>query len=129
MNDKPKRRLTEFDRWNIARLNHLKFWAKKWRENPQAQEKNRQLGVQASKDKRQSRNERLREIISTWPAKMTPDELRDRISGIFPAHYNPRSATNRIVRLGLMSFDRPRHQWVNNTTNIPTPCIGDKERA
>jgi len=129
MNPKPRKPLTRFDRWNIARLNHLKFWAKKWRENPEGQEKNRRLGVLASKAKRQSRNEKLREIISTWPAKMNPDELRQRIAGIFPSHYNPRSATNRIVRLGLMSFDRPCRSWVNNTTNHPTPCIGDADKA
>jgi hypothetical protein len=110
---KVKKQLTRRDRKNIARLNNLKFWKKRWKDFPEEQEMFRQMGTNASKTERQSRNEKLKTIIGSWPDSLTAPELKDRVKATFPSFYNPRSAINRIAKNGFLSFDFKSKRWTN----------------
>lgn len=120
MNDLPKsaaqptRRLTPGDRRRIAKLNTLKRWKKLWKENPQLMESFRVKATETASMQKQSRREKLKNTIATWPKTMTTTEIKALVAANIPKDYNPKSAFNRMRKLNLCAFDPALGVWVNN---------------
>jgi len=95
---------------------------KAWKKNPELMESIRQRATNRAKEKKDSKNLLLVEMIrSEWPTELSSGELKQRIHTI--DYYNPvtkkrrnvKSLFNRLVRRKIIKFNPEQRVWINLT--------------
>jgi hypothetical protein len=95
---------------------------KAWKSNPELMESIRQRATNRAKEKKDSKNLLLVEMIrSEWPTELSPGELKQRLLTI--DYYNPvtmkrrnvKSLFNRLVRRKIIKYNFERKLWLNLT--------------
>jgi hypothetical protein len=95
---------------------------KAWKKNPELMESIRQRATNRAKEKKDSKNLLLVEMIrSEWPTELSPGELKQRLLTI--DYYNPvtkkqrnvKSLFNRLVRRKIIKFNPEQRVWINLT--------------
>lgn len=99
----------------------LKRWKTLWAEQPDRMEQIRKTATRIAADKRHRRNLALRDILTSWPDTLSPDEFRQQIDAIAP-NLNPKSVVNRVRRLGYLTFDPFLGAWINHTKGPIADC-------
>lgn len=94
---------------------------KAWKKNPELMESIRQRATHRAKEKKDSKNLLLVEMIRGWPESLTPKEFKHYLQSIpyyHPVTLKPRnvkSLFNRLVRRNLIQFNAEERIWVNLT--------------
>ncbi|MEY4403626.1 MAG: hypothetical protein RIR91_1661 [Verrucomicrobiota bacterium] len=105
----------------LRKLEWTRVRQKAWREKPDHMEAIRVRATNAAAAKKQRRIQNLIAALSTLPAAMTTDELRDAVT---KSNYRGKfhSMTNRLRRHGLMLYDAAAGVWVNQ-------CVPEREQS
>jgi len=98
----------------VRRMRTLIRWKQLWDEQPDRMEQIRKAATKIAADKRHKRNLALKDILSSWPKTLSPDEFRQQIDILAP-NLNPKSVVNRVRRLGYLTFDPTQLAWINHT--------------
>ena len=98
----------------VRRMRTLIRWKQLWTEQPDRMESIRKAATKIAAAKRHRRNLALKDILTTWPQYLSPDELKQQIETIAP-NLNPKSVVNRVRRLGYLTFDPTLGAWTNHT--------------
>ena len=105
----------------LRRMHTLKQWKQLWKEQPDRMELIRQAATKAAANKRHRRNLALRDLLTTWPASLSPEQFRQHIDLVAP-NLNPKSVVNRVRRLGYLTFDASLGAWINHTVTPLADC-------
>jgi hypothetical protein len=105
----------------LRRMNTLKQWKQLWKEQPDRMELIRQAATKAAANKRHRRNLALRDLLTTWPTSLSPEQLQQHIAIVAPG-FNPKSVVNRVRRLGYLTFNPSLGAWINHTITPIANC-------
>jgi hypothetical protein len=91
--------------WVLRKLSLTRLRQKAWREQPEKMEAIRRKATEEAKTVKDGKDMALRQIISTWPAKMTAAELRDIVERTLDYDGRYSSLTYRFTRKKMLRFD------------------------
>ena len=98
-------RTTARREWILRKLALSRLRQKAWREHPDKMEAIRRQATEEAKAVKERKDMALREVISTWPAKMTAAELRQIVEQSLEYEGRYSSLTYRFTRKGMLRFD------------------------
>lgn len=91
--------------WILRKLSLTRYRQKAWREQPERMEHIRQQATEAAKAVKEEKDKALREVISTWPVKMTSAELKDIVEQTLDYRGRYTSLTYRFTRKAMLRYD------------------------
>ena len=103
--------------WVLRKLALTRLRQKSWREEPERMEHIRQQATEAAKAVKERKDMELREVISTWPEKMTSSELKDIVEQTLDYSGKYSSLTYRFTRKAMLRFDMDGY-W-HNLCHLP----------
>lgn len=114
----PRRPLS---RAQLRQVHQARKWAELWKADPAKMEACRKAATVAAAQAKARKNDRLRELVSLWPATIAPADLKALVLELSLApspyrrrrSYNPRSILNRLRRCLMLSFDHSTGMWTN----------------
>jgi len=114
----PRRPLS---RVQLRQVHLARQWSELWKADPVKMEACRRAATVAAAEAKARKNDRLREVVSLWPASISPTDLKAMVLELSQKpspyrrrrRYNPRSILNRLRRCGMIAFDPGTGQWTN----------------
>lgn len=103
--------------WILRKLNLTRYRQKAWREQPERMEHIRQQATEAAKAIKEGKDKALREVISTWPAKMTSAELKEIVEQTLEYDGRYTSLTYRFTRKAMLRYETDGY-W-HNLCHLP----------
>ena len=103
--------------WVLRKLSLTRYRQKAWRDQPERMEHIRQQATEAAKTVKERKDMELREVISTWPEKMTSAELKDIVEQTLDYSGKYSSLTYRFTRKAMLRFDMDGY-W-HNLCHLP----------
>jgi hypothetical protein len=105
----------------LRRIHQARKWAELWKADPGKMEACRKAATVAAAEAKARKNDRLRELVSHWPATISPADLKALVLELAQTpspyrrrrRYNPRSILNRLRRCSMLSFDHATGLWTN----------------
>ena len=91
--------------WVLRKLSLTRLRQKAWREEPERMEHIRRQATEKAKAVKDEKNKNLMALISTWPKRMTSDELKQIVSQTIDYKGKYSSLTYRFTRKGLLRFE------------------------
>ena len=101
----------------MRKLSLTRLRQKAWREQPETMERIRQQATEKAKAVKERKDMALREVIATWPAKMTSDELRQIVEDNLDYSGKYSSLTYRFTRKAMLRFEADGY-W-HNLCHLP----------
>lgn len=98
--------------WVLRKLSLTRYRQKAWREQPERMERIRQQATEAAKAVKDENNRNLFQLVSTWPERMTSDELKEIAMRDIDYSGKYSSLVYRFTRKGLLSFGADG-RWLN----------------
>jgi hypothetical protein len=98
--------------WVLRKLSLTRYRQKAWREQPERMEHIRQQATEAAKAIKDEKHKSLIELVSTWPERMTSDELKQIAQRDIDYRGKYSSLVYRFTRKGLLRFDVDG-KWLN----------------
>ena len=90
--------------WVLRRLSLTRLRQKAWREQPEKMEGIRKQATEKAKAIKDEKNKNLMALLSTWPERMTCDELKEIVARDIEYKGKYSSLTYRFTRKGLLRF-------------------------
>lgn len=103
--------------WVLRKLALTRHRQKAWREQPEKMEAIRRQATEKAKAVKEQKNENLRALVSTWPERMTTDELKAIVEQTIDYKGKYSSLTYRFTRRGLLRYE-PDGCW-HNLCHLP----------
>ena len=91
--------------WVLRKLALTRIRQKAWRDQPEKMEAIRRKATEEAKTVKERKDMALRQIISTWPAKMSAAELKDIAEQSLEYDGRYSSLTYRFTRKGMLRFE------------------------
>lgn len=105
--------------WILRKLAMTRLRQKAWREQPERMESIRRQATEKAKAIKDEKNDNLKTLVSTWPKRMTTDELKQIVSQTIEYEGKYSSLTYRFTRKGLLRFEADGF-W-HNLCHLPAP--------
>ena len=102
----------------LRKLALTRLRQKAWREQPEKMETIRKTATLKAKTVKDENNRQVRIVVSTWPERMTTDELRANILASLDYPGAHASLTYRFTRHGMLRF-MPDGLW-HNLCRLPS---------
>ena len=90
--------------WVLRKLSLTRLRQKAWREEPVRMEGIRVKATEAAKAVKDEKHKNLTALVSTWPERMTTDELKQIVVTDIDYKGKYSSLTYRFTRKGLLRF-------------------------
>lgn len=103
--------------WVLRKLSLTRLRQKAWREQPERMEAIRRQATEEAKTVKERKDMALRQIIATWPAKMTAAELKDIVEQTLDYDGRYSSLTYRFSRKAMLRFETDGY-W-HNLCHLP----------
>ena len=103
--------------WVLRKLALTRLRQKAWREHPEKMEAIRRQATDEAKAVRERKDMALREVVRTWPEKMTAAELKDIVEQSLDYKGKYSSLTYRFTRKGMLRFEADGY-W-HNLCHLP----------
>lgn len=103
--------------WVLRKLSLTRLRQKAWREQPERMEAIRRQATEEAKTVKDRKDMALRQIIATWPAKMTASELKDIVEQTLDYDGRYSSLTYRFSRKAMLRFETDGY-W-HNLCHLP----------
>lgn len=111
-------RTTARSRWVLRKLKITRARQKAWREKPDHMEAIRCSAIKQAKENKQAKEDKIKEVIATWPDSMTPAELKNLVERDLEYSKRYSSLTYRFSRRKLLAF-REDGLW-HNLARLPS---------
>ncbi len=103
--------------WVLRKLALTRLRQKAWREHPETMERIRQQATEKAKAVKDEKHRNLVALVSTWPERMTSDELKEIVKRDIDYTGNYSSLTYRFTRKALLRY-MPDGYW-HNLCHLP----------
>ena len=103
--------------WVLRKLSLTRLRQKAWRDQPEKMEGIRKQATEKAKAIKDEKNQNLINLLSTWPERLTCDELKEIVARDIDYKGNYSSLTYRFTRKGLLRFEADGH-W-HNLCHLP----------
>ena len=103
--------------WVLRKLSLTRYRQKAWREQPERMESIRKQATEKAKAIKDEKNKNLMALVSTWPERMTSDELKQIVEQSINYKGRYSSLTYRFTRKGLLRFEADGY-W-HNLCHLP----------
>lgn len=103
--------------WVLRKLSLTRLRQKAWREEPERMERIRKQATKKAKAIKDEKHKNLIALVSTWPERMTTDELKQIAARDINYKGKYSSLTYRFTRKGLLRF-MPDGYW-HNLCHLP----------
>ena len=103
--------------WVLRKLSLTRLRQKAWREEPVRMEGIRKQATEKAKAIKDEKHQNLKALVSTWPERMTCDELKEIVARDIDYNGKYSSLTYRFTRKGLLKFMADGH-W-HNLCHLP----------
>lgn len=91
--------------WVLRKLSLTRLRQKAWREQPEKMEAIRRQATEEAKAVKERNNQGLRQIVATWPERMTAGELKAIVERDIDYDGKYSSLTYRFTRCKMLRFD------------------------
>lgn len=103
--------------WVLRKLSLTRLRQKAWREEPERMERIRKQATKKAKAIKDEKHKNLIALVSTWPERMTSDELKQIAARDINYKGKYSSLTYRFTRKGILRYDADGY-W-HNLCHLP----------